>query len=112
MTEKELHKLKRSELLEIMLEQSKEITRLRKELFLAEQKLKKREIALREVGSIAEASLSLSNVFAQAQEAADIYLDNVKRICAMQAEQHGVAEQWDSFTKEQAQKDYSSEDEG
>lgn len=97
MTDKELHKLKRSELLEIMLEQSKEITRLKQQLMLVEKQLKNRELAIKEVGSIAEAALSLSRIFEEAQEAADLYLENVERICRQRAEKYGVEEAWLQF---------------
>lgn len=96
MTDKELHKLKRSELLEIMLEQSKEITRLKRQLALTEKRLKNRELAIKEMGSIAEASLSLTQIFAEAQKAADLYLENVERICRERAEEHGEAEAWEN----------------
>lgn len=82
---KELRKLKRSELLEIMLAQSEEIDRLRKELaqkdaLLAQKdaQLADRTIAIQESGSIAEASLRLTKVFEEAQKAADLYLQNVR----------------------------------
>ena len=55
MTEKELLKLKRSELLEIMLAQSKEIDSLREQLAEANKKLESKRIAIKESGSIAEA---------------------------------------------------------
>ena len=96
MTDKELHKLQRSELLEIMLEQSKEITRLKRQLALTEKRLKNRELAIKEMGSIAEASLSLTQIFAEAQKAADLYLENVERICRERAEEHGAAEAWEN----------------
>lgn len=79
MTEKELLKLKKSELLEIMLAQSKEIDSLREQLAKAKAKLKDKKIAIDESGSIAEASLRLTKVFEEAQKAADLYLDNVKK---------------------------------
>ena len=79
MTEKELLKLKKSELLEIMLAQSKEIDSLREQLAKAEAKLKDKKIAIDESGSIAEASLRLTKIFEEAQKAADLYLDNVKK---------------------------------
>ena len=55
MTEKELLKLKKSELLEIMLAQSKEIDSLRAQLEETNAKLKSKKIAIKESGSIAEA---------------------------------------------------------
>ena len=79
MTDKELHRLRRDELLEILLGQQKEIDRLTAALAEAEEKLKDREIKIMNAGSIAEASLALTEVFAQAQRAADLYIDNIKR---------------------------------
>lgn len=80
MKERDLNKLKRSELLELMLAQSQEIDELRTELEQAREALKCREIALAEAGNIAEAALRLNQVFEQAQAAADQYLENVRRI--------------------------------
>jgi hypothetical protein len=79
MTDKELHKLKRAELLEIMLAQSSEIEKLRGELEAAEEKLKSRELEIAESGSIAEAALRLNHIFEDAQAAADLYLENIRR---------------------------------
>ena len=79
MTEKELLKLKKSELLEIMLAQSKEIDSLREQLAKAKAKLKDKKIAIDESGSIAEASLRLTKIFEEAQKAADLYVENIKR---------------------------------
>ena len=82
MTEKELLQLKRSDLLEIMLAQSQEIDSLRRQLDEANAKLADREIRLSESGSIAEASLRLTNIFEEAQKAVDLYVDNMKRLTA------------------------------
>ena len=79
MTEKELLRLKKSELLEIMLAQSKEIDSLRAQLAEAKAKLEDRRIRIQESGSIAEASLKLTQIFEEAQKAADLYVENVKR---------------------------------
>ncbi len=82
MTDKELRKLKRAELLEIMVAQSKEIDRLNKELADANARLASRELDFEQVGSIAQASLQIFDLFQNAQKAADLYLENVKRITA------------------------------
>lgn len=82
MTDKTLRKMSRRELMELLLAQSKEVERLRAELEQAEQKLRSRQILLREAGSIAEASLRLNEVFESAQRAADQYLLNVKQLAA------------------------------
>ena len=79
MTEKELLSLKKSELLEIMLAQSREIDSLRAQLAEANARLEERRIAIEESGSIAEASLKLTKIFEEAQKAADLYVENVKR---------------------------------
>lgn len=79
MTDKELRKLNRAELLEMLLEQSREEDRLREQLRRAEEQLNCRRLELKEAGSIAEASLRIHQVFEAAQQAADQYLDNVRR---------------------------------
>ncbi len=78
MTEKELHKLKRGELLEMMLAQSREIDALRARVSELEEKLADREIRIRESGSIAEAALKINGIFEAAQAAADQYIENVR----------------------------------
>lgn len=80
MTDRELRKLKRAELLEMMIAQNKEIELLREKLMRAEEKLKEREIRIGKAGSIAEAALQLNHIFEDAQRAADQYLENVYRI--------------------------------
>ena len=60
MTEKELLSLKKSELLEIMLAQSREIDSLRAQLEEAKAELADKRINIEESGSIAEASLKLT----------------------------------------------------
>ena len=77
MTEKELLKLKRAEILEIMLAQSREIDSLRKELAVTKAKLEDKRICIENAGNIAEASLRLTNIFVEAQKAADLYVENV-----------------------------------
>ena len=78
MTERELLKLRRSELLEIMLAQSREIDALRQELQEAKARLDDRTIRIEKAGSLAEASLQLTKIFEEAQKAADLYVENRK----------------------------------
>lgn len=80
MTDKELRRLKRSELLEILYEQEKEIAELRKKLNRATRKLEDRRILIEKSGSIAEAALRLNEVFEAAQAAADQYLENIREL--------------------------------
>ncbi len=78
MTDRELQKLKRVELLRLLVEQSREMDALRKKLEEARQQLADRELHMREAGSIAEASMQLNGVFEAAQRAADQYLESIR----------------------------------
>ena len=91
MTDKEFRKLSRSELLELMLAQSREIDRLQAELEETREALQERNLKIESCGSIAEAA---AEVFHAAQKAADMYLLNVQRICAEKAEEAGKTEEW------------------
>lgn len=79
MTDRELRKLNRRELLELLIEQEQEVERLQAALQVAEKRTQSREIKLDKAGSIAEAALMLNGVFEAAQAAADQYLDNIRR---------------------------------
>lgn len=78
MTEKELKRLNRRELLEMLIIQEKKLERLQKKLEVAEAELNERRIAIEESGSIAEAALKLNGVFIAAQKAAEQYIENIK----------------------------------
>lgn len=80
MTNKELKKLSRRELLEMLISQSKELNQVQQELEEAKRQLEDRRILLDNTGSIAEAALKLNRVFEAAQEAADQYLENIKAL--------------------------------
>ncbi len=77
MNERTLKQLKKIELYEILLAQSKEIDRLKQELIETQQKLENKQIIIQEAGSLAEAALKLTKIFEEAQKAADIYLKNI-----------------------------------
>ena len=78
-TEKELRKLSKIDLFEILTRQSAEIDRLNKELRKTKAELENRQIMLDKCGSIAEASLEIYKVLESAQKAAELYLENVGR---------------------------------
>ena len=80
MTDKELRKLTRAELLEMLISQMKENERLQEQVEELAAQLEDRRIMLEEAGSIAEASLRLNGVFQAAEKAAQQYLDNIKRL--------------------------------
>lgn len=76
MTKREMKKLSRAQLLEMLLLQTEKAEQLEKELEEANGKLTERKMLLENVGSIAEASLQLNGVFKAAQDAADQYYEN------------------------------------
>lgn len=84
MTDQELRRLSRAELLEMLLSQSRECERLQKELDDVKAQLASREIRISEAGSIAEASLQLSGVFEAAQAACAQYIENIEQMKARQ----------------------------
>lgn len=86
MTDKELRQLSRKELLELLLEQSKENDQLKIQLEKAEQKLYNRQLQIDQAGSIAEASIRINQVFEAAQCAAEQYLENVKALSVRKEE--------------------------
>ena len=96
MTDRQLKKLNRNELLELMLEQSKEIDRLEAELDETKAALAERNLKIATCGSIAEAAAEVNSLFRSAQRAADMYLLNVQRICAEKAEAAGKSEDWEA----------------
>jgi hypothetical protein len=77
--EKQLRRLDRKQLLELLLIQIERADDLERRLEEAEKKLKNRELLQTKAGSLAEEALKLSGIFEVAQEAADLYLENVKR---------------------------------
>ena len=80
MTDKELKRLSRGELLEMLIAQASENEKLKQELEDAQAALQDRSIAIDNAGSIAEAFLQLSGVFEAAQNAAEQYLANIQRM--------------------------------
>lgn len=78
MTEKELKRLSRSELLEMLIGQMEENEKLKIELEQAREQVNSRQIAIDRAGSIAEAALALNGVFDAAQAAAAQYLENIQ----------------------------------
>ncbi len=74
MTEKDLKKLNRYQLLELLIAQTERADKLQARLEEAEAKLADLDIQLASMGSMAEASLQLGGVFQAADQAAELYL--------------------------------------
>lgn len=90
MTEKEMKKLSRAELLELLLVQTREAERLRGELEETRSQLEERRLQISEAGNLAEAVLEINSVMEFAQAAAEQYLMN---IAAMEEETRQKCEQ-------------------
>lgn len=82
MTEKELKKQSRAELLELLLLQTKESERLKARLEKTEEQLRDRQLQIREAGDLAHAVLAVNGVMEAAQAAAQQYLDNLAQMDA------------------------------
>lgn len=84
MTDRELRKLSRADLLELLLAQLKENEQLRGQLEAAREQLSQRKIEIDKAGSIAEASLRLNGVFQAAQDACAQYMENIEQLSTRQ----------------------------
>lgn len=80
MADRELKKLNRKQLLELLLRLTERSEELQAQLDDANKKLKNRLLIKTEAGSIAEAALKLNGVFEAAEDAAKQYLYNVKKL--------------------------------
>lgn len=76
---KELKHLRRSELIEIIYLLQKNEQKLTAQVAELQKQLNVRYLKMLDAGSVAEASLVITDIFARAQEAADIYLEEIKR---------------------------------
>ncbi len=91
MTDKELRRLNRRELLKLLLAQGKELERVKALLQQANEKLDNRLLMLDQAGSIADAAVKVNQIFETAQKTADQYLESVqvlaRRECSEMYEQ-------------------------
>lgn len=86
MTDRELRKLSRSDLLEMLVDLSEELNLVKQQLRAAEEKLNNRQILIDKAGSIAEASLQLNGVFEAAEAASEQYVENIRSLSDRQDE--------------------------
>lgn len=100
MTDKELRKLKRVELLEMLIAQVEENERLKESLEEAQKALSDRQIIINEAGSIADAALQINGVYAVAQAAATQYLENIQRLSG---EQEVICRQMEADAQKKAE---------
>lgn len=79
MKDKDLRRLSRADLIDIIYHLQESEEQLRQENETMSKALADREIKIASLGSVAEAALSLNHVFEAAQAAADQYLAEAKR---------------------------------
>ena len=77
MVSKELKKLSRRELVDIIYQMKKNEQQLHNEIASLQEALQDKRLRLSMAGSIAEAALSLTDIFSSAQTAADRYLKEI-----------------------------------
>lgn len=97
MTERELRRLSRTDLLELLVAQRRENEQLRCILDQTQAQLADRTIQIDKAGSIAEASLQLSGIFNAAQDSCQYYMDNIRLLSERQSQ---VCQQMEKETKE------------
>lgn len=78
MNDNDVHKLRRVELLELLVEISKENDRLKAENESLKAQLDDKTIKINNCGSLAEAAVQICGVLEAAQNAADCYLENIR----------------------------------
>ncbi|MBQ8911348.1 MAG: DNA repair protein [Clostridia bacterium] len=96
MADKELRKLSRSELVDIIYQLKKNEQKLLEENAELKRRLEDREIKVAKVGSLAEAALALSDIFHAAEESVALYVEEINRRHA------ALTEEKDDSTEPQA----------
>lgn len=77
MVSKELRKLSRRELIDIIYQMKKNEQQMQEEITSLQEALQEKRIRISTAGSIAEAAVSVTNVFSAAQKTADLYLQEI-----------------------------------
>lgn len=101
MTERELRRLSRADLLELLLAQRRENEQLRCILDQTQAQLADRTIKIDKAGSLAEASLQLSGIFTAAEDSCRYYMDNIRLLSERQSQ---VCQQMERETKEKCER--------
>ena len=92
MTEKDLRKLNRYQLLELLIIQTRRTEELEAQLAQARQELESRQIKMKNIGSVAEASVQMTGLLDAAQKTADFFLEAaMQRIEEMEQEKTAQA---------------------
>lgn len=80
MNSKELKRLNRRELVDIIYQLKKNEQEMQEVIEALEKEVQDKRIRISAAGSIADAAMSMTNVFSSAQKTADIYLDEISKL--------------------------------
>jgi len=86
MTDRQLRKASRADLLKLLLEQRKENEVLRQQILQMQEQLQQRQITIDQSGTLAEAALKLSGIFDAAETACQYYTENIRGLSGRQEE--------------------------
>lgn len=104
MTEKELRKLNRYQLLDILIMQTERADELQQKLDTLMKEKEEQTIQINNLGSVAEAAMHINQVFESVQQAADMYLaEATERAETLERETRERAETLERETREQAE---------
>lgn len=86
MTDRQLRKASRIDLLKLLLEERKEKEQLQQQLSQIQEELGQRQIMIDQSGTLAEAALKLSGIFDAAESACQYYSENIRSLSGRQEE--------------------------
>lgn len=86
MTDRQLRKASRTDLLKYLLEEKKVNEALRMQIQQMQTQLDNRQITMNQAGTLAEAALKLSGIFDAAESACQYYTENIRALSGRQEE--------------------------
>ena len=101
MTDRQLRKQSRLNLLKMLLEEKKEKEELLLQLQEARQQLQNRQVDIEQSGTLAEAALKLSGIFEAAEVACQQYTENIRNLSGRQEE---ICRKMEQETREKCDK--------
>lgn len=97
---KTAQKQSRAELTALAAAQAQEIAELREQLGQAQEQLRERQLVCERAGTMAEAAMTLNDVYKAADDAAAQYLENIR---AFTEQQRRLCDEIEQTTREQAE---------
>lgn len=101
MTDRQLRRLHRVDLLKLLLEEKKENEALREQIKQMQAQLESRRLHMDQAGSLAEAALRLGGIFEAAESACQYYTENIRSLSGRQEE---ICRRMEQETREKCDK--------